>query len=257
MMADERSGMAVYLSGEHAVDAPRCARARGSRVRLAPRVRRTPCSMKAKRMSAMAAARSSAALLLHLARRCGSSICLLVLGRGSSFSSTSCVALDQLAGGEAHGNARALARDPHECHDAVQAAVDGAAVHRRPRRNPGATGGSWYARHVQARGRPARRCPRSSPRRWARPGTPSSFSQSRSRRWCRRCRCTSSIMLSATTIGHAQLHQLQRQIQVALDVRGVHDVDDAVRLLVQQEIAASRPPRWCRATASRCPAGRR
>ena len=36
---------------------------------------------------------------------------------------------------------------------------------------------------------------------------------------------------------HAQLEQLQRQVQVALDVRGVHDVDDAVRLLVDDKIA--------------------
>lgn len=37
--------------------------------------------------------------------------------------------------------------------------------------------------------------------------------------------------------GHAQLHELHRQVQVALDVRGVHDVDDAARALVQQETA--------------------
>ena len=36
---------------------------------------------------------------------------------------------------------------------------------------------------------------------------------------------------------HAQLQKLQRQIQVALDVRRVHDVDDAVRLLVENEIS--------------------
>ena len=36
---------------------------------------------------------------------------------------------------------------------------------------------------------------------------------------------------------HTQLKQLQRQVQVALDIRGVHDVDDAVRLLIDDKIA--------------------
>ena len=36
--------------------------------------------------------------------------------------------------------------------------------------------------------------------------------------------------------GHPQLQQLQRQIQVALDIGGIHDVDDAVRLLVENVI---------------------
>ena len=36
---------------------------------------------------------------------------------------------------------------------------------------------------------------------------------------------------------HAQFEQLQRQVQVALDIRGVHDVDDAVRLLIDDKIA--------------------
>ena len=36
--------------------------------------------------------------------------------------------------------------------------------------------------------------------------------------------------------GHPQLQQLQRQVQIPLDIGGVHDVDDAVRLLVQDEI---------------------
>ena len=36
--------------------------------------------------------------------------------------------------------------------------------------------------------------------------------------------------------GDAHLHQLQREVEVALDVGGVHDVDDAVGLLVQDEI---------------------
>ncbi len=37
----------------------------------------------------------------------------------------------------------------------------------------------------------------------------------------------SSIMFSASTMGDVQLHELHGQIQVALDVGGVHDVDDA------------------------------
>ena len=36
---------------------------------------------------------------------------------------------------------------------------------------------------------------------------------------------------------HAQLEQLQREIEVALDVRGIDDVDDAVRLFIDDEIA--------------------
>ena len=36
--------------------------------------------------------------------------------------------------------------------------------------------------------------------------------------------------------GNAHLHQLQGQIQVPLDVGGVHDVDDAVGLLIQNEV---------------------
>ena len=36
--------------------------------------------------------------------------------------------------------------------------------------------------------------------------------------------------------GHPQGHQLQRQIEIALDIGGVHDIDDAVGLLLQQEI---------------------
>ena len=36
--------------------------------------------------------------------------------------------------------------------------------------------------------------------------------------------------------GHPQLQQLQRQIEVALDVGGVHDVDDAVGLLVEDVV---------------------
>ena len=36
--------------------------------------------------------------------------------------------------------------------------------------------------------------------------------------------------------GTAQLQQLQRQVEVALDVGGVHHVDDAVRLLVDDEV---------------------
>ena len=36
---------------------------------------------------------------------------------------------------------------------------------------------------------------------------------------------------------YAQLEQLQRQVQVALDIRGIHDVDDAVRLLMDDKIA--------------------
>ena len=38
--------------------------------------------------------------------------------------------------------------------------------------------------------------------------------------------------------GLVQLHQLHRQVQVALDVRGVHDVDDGVWLLLQYVLAA-------------------
>ena len=37
--------------------------------------------------------------------------------------------------------------------------------------------------------------------------------------------------------GHLQFQQLQRQVQVALDVGGVHNVDDAVGLLIDDEIA--------------------
>ena len=36
--------------------------------------------------------------------------------------------------------------------------------------------------------------------------------------------------------GHPQLQQLQRQVQVALDVGGVHDVDDAVGFLVEDVV---------------------
>ena len=37
--------------------------------------------------------------------------------------------------------------------------------------------------------------------------------------------------------GDAKLQKLQRQVQVALDVGGVHDIDDAVRLFLEQEVA--------------------
>ena len=36
--------------------------------------------------------------------------------------------------------------------------------------------------------------------------------------------------------GNIQLHKLHGQIQVPLDIRGVHDIDDALRVLVQDEI---------------------
>ena len=39
---------------------------------------------------------------------------------------------------------------------------------------------------------------------------------------------------------HAQLHELNRQIQVALNVRSVHDIDDAVRLLLNDKLARNR-----------------
>ena len=36
--------------------------------------------------------------------------------------------------------------------------------------------------------------------------------------------------------GDTHFHQLQRQVQVPLDIGGVHDIDDAVRLLIQDEV---------------------
>ena len=35
---------------------------------------------------------------------------------------------------------------------------------------------------------------------------------------------------------HADLHELQRQVEVALDVGGVHDVDDTIRLFLDEKI---------------------
>ena len=35
-----------------------------------------------------------------------------------------------------------------------------------------------------------------------------------------------------------ELHELEREVEVALDVRGIHDVDNRVRLLFQDELAA-------------------
>ena len=48
---------------------------------------------------------------------------------------------------------------------------------------------------------------------------------------------TRSIMLMATTTGMPQLDQLRGQVQVALDVRSVHDVEDRVRPLLDQVAA--------------------
>ena len=68
---------------------------------------------------------------------------------------------------------------------------------------------------------------------------------------------TSSIIFSASTIGTCSLDHLQREIKVSLNVRGVHDVDDAVGPAVKNEIARYDLLGWNRAAANRCPAGRR
>ena len=48
---------------------------------------------------------------------------------------------------------------------------------------------------------------------------------------------TSSIILSASTMGIPNSSKLQRQVKVALDIGRVDDIDDAIRLFLQQEIA--------------------
>ena len=67
-----------------------------------------------------------AALVLHLAHDVPQQV-LLVLVEGKLLQHER-VALGQLAGGEPHGDARTLGMVAHERHDAVQAAVHGAAV---------------------------------------------------------------------------------------------------------------------------------
>ena len=43
-------------------------------------------------------------------------------------------------------------------------------------------------------------------------------------------------MFSASTIGHPQLQQLQCQIEISLNIGGVHDIDDAVGLSLQNKV---------------------
>jgi hypothetical protein len=68
---------------------------------------------------------------------------------------------------------------------------------------------------------------------------------------------TSSIMLSASTIGMRYLDELEREVEIAFDIRGVDDVDDALRFAVQKKVPRDDLFHGIRAYGIRCRAGRR
>ena len=47
---------------------------------------------------------------------------------------------------------------------------------------------------------------------------------------------TSSIILRAQYHGDPQLQKLQSKVEITLDIGGIHNIDDAIRLLIQDEI---------------------
>ena len=102
-----------------------------------------------------------------------------------------------------------------------------------------ATGGSGAPTARSSRSMSRRRLPRPSPRAAEMPttGTPSWRSSALSS-ITRPARAPTSIMLSASTSGAAQLDDLQREVQVAVEVGGVDHEHDQVgrrRVLLQAE----------------------
>ena len=153
--------------------------------------------MKPNRMSAMAAERSSPRSASIWLMMC-SSASFSFWSRSSRSSTNRSPSASLLAanrGGiparSAWSSMSAMMRVQAPVHGAV--VLIGCAEVLAPRAAPGTAPRA-------ARGPPARRCPRSWTPRWERRGCPAA-SPSRSRRWCRRWPSTSSIMLSASTMG--------------------------------------------------------